>query len=1301
MDARDITRATFGGMTLNVSRVIVPADGAVRYNATYDVTFTNISTTSGPTGPGYGPASQTTGMRLVTPLGFVMPNPRDAVPDGARPGAWNVAFPSQALNVTGFWLLEDGAGVDVATFLVQPEETLSVTFSQSFFQYEERNVTFVITVSPLASGQSANLDGPGIPANTQVFGPGGQYVYAGPLPEAGSLVVHANRSLDGDAFPEVTGRGTLAVSPSFLSMTLVDGSAKVGFQQPVRFNVTYPNGTPVFCPTWHNNCSGGNPLLLVNYNLSVNTSFGTLYSNASTVNTLGTPASLCLWTSTSGCASSPPGVPGWSPVWQFDASGSELGVFSFRPNGTWPAGTYHFDLRANVKGSGGSLHEFQTAWTFTPAMGGPVNLAVSGNATGQPVQPLSNLSVVPPATGLGPAGAYTLHVDVSGESSNEHPTTTSATPGRAVIDGFGPGNVTITGDVLDHDTLTSGFSYDPQTGRVTLQGITPRSVHSDVRVDIAWKGATTTATLPVTRGATLGPGLAVLPVGETSTVTFTARDDFGNPATGAQVSLWRKPSGDASGCADLCGATVVNGTGAPGAGQNGQYAFTFTPGSAGTYVVHARVGSGPGAKDAYALLRTVDPPACDWADTVCPFLVDLTATTATRADGASFGVDLNATGGYDAGLDAVEPPAPADPDHVQAYFASPGDEGDAARLHRSLHAPAASHAWPLVVRTGVPNESVTLAWSPPDAAGIDPSYDVELVDGSTVVDMRAASTHAFATGPAGERALLVRVRQTADASLTANATLVPARVTLGASLTVRGTAFNGGALPAANATATLHLDGVLRATIALGTIPARGSVPFAFPPVNATDAGEHAARVEVHTATVERTTLNNSVEKPYYVAKYLVDLQAAVTAARGLTGTNVTYHADLTNLGNVEDTFDLEVYGVPAGWTARPSAWNVTLAPNETAAVTLTVGVPADALNPTVTAGIRLAAWSTSAYAFDTLPTSTTMLATHRVSLAEGWSLVSLPVTPDDADVADLLPDAEVAYQWDGQAYAEATTLAPGRGYWVLSLAAGDVDVVGVPLRNASVALAPGWNLVGAALLPTDLAHAPANVSRTAWGWGASGYVETGTLAAGNGYWLHSDGPAAPLRMGASLALPRLPAPRAADGAAFVVPLAVAAPGGVADAAAFGMAPGATRGYDRQHDALEAPRSAAGASVQAWLREAEARNGGRLHRSIVEPSDGATWTLRVETDAPEAGLVQLTWTRDAVAQVPAGYRVHLVDGLTRIDMRTAEAYAFPVAHGETARDLAIVVQRDSGACLAELDGACLLGTPVDPFTLLP
>jgi uncharacterized membrane protein len=61
----------------------------------------------------------------------------------------------------------------------------------------------------------------------------------------------------------------------------------------------------------------------------------------------------------------------------------------------------------------------------------------------------------------------------------------------------------------------------------------------------------------------------------------------------------------------------------------------------------------------------------------------------------------------------------------------------------------------------------------------------------------------------------------------------------------------------------------------------------------------------------------------------------------GDVGTTVSYTIQITNTGNVADTFDVEVSG--EAWATAPDTSSVTLGPGGSATVVVTVAVPAGA----------------------------------------------------------------------------------------------------------------------------------------------------------------------------------------------------------------------------------------------------------------------------------------------------------------------------------------------------------------------
>ncbi|OPZ30448.1 MAG: Gingipain R2 precursor [Lentisphaerae bacterium ADurb.BinA184] len=127
----------------------------------------------------------------------------------------------------------------------------------------------------------------------------------------------------------------------------------------------------------------------------------------------------------------------------------------------------------------------------------------------------------------------------------------------------------------------------------------------------------------------------------------------------------------------------------------------------------------------------------------------------------------------------------------------------------------------------------------------------------------------------------------------------------------------------------------------------------------------------------------------------------------------------------------------------------------------------------------------------------------HEYSLVAGWNLLSVPFLPDAPAVADFfegLPAVPTVLAWDGAAYAAATALEPGHGYWVFTEAGGRVAVSGYEEAVRERTLRPGWSLVGP--LADVALPAVAELVPPAWGWDGQ-YRASQRLLAGAGWWVY------------------------------------------------------------------------------------------------------------------------------------------------------------------------------------------------------
>ena len=156
--------------------------------------------------------------------------------------------------------------------------------------------------------------------------------------------------------------------------------------------------------------------------------------------------------------------------------------------------------------------------------------------------------------------------------------------------------------------------------------------------------------------------------------------------------------------------------------------------------------------------------------------------------------------------------------------------------------------------------------------------------------------------------------------------------------------------------------------------------------------------------------------------------------------------------------------------------------------------------------------------------------------LQSGWNLVSLPITPSDSAIAEVLrsiagnyrvvmkPKAGGGWDWFDPANAVASTLATldeRSGFWILMSADDSLVVTGTAPDTTAQPLANGWNLISfAAASSRDVAQALGSIAglyTTVYGhrtgspsnwirFGATGPSWSNTLMQlnpGDGYWVH------------------------------------------------------------------------------------------------------------------------------------------------------------------------------------------------------
>mgnify|MGYP003343615881 CR=1 FL=1 len=95
---------------------------------------------------------------------------------------------------------------------------------------------------------------------------------------------------------------------------------------------------------------------------------------------------------------------------------------------------------------------------------------------------------------------------------------------------------------------------------------------------------------------------------------------------------------------------------------------------------------------------------------------------------------------------------------------------------------------------------------------------------------------------------------------------------------------------------------------------------------------------------------------------------------------------------------------------------------------------------------------------------TTAAVPTVLVGVRSAWNLVSLPSQASDPRASVLFPSAQsAAYHFEaGTGYVAGDSLVPGVGYWMKFPDTATVPITGTPVRRDTIALAAGWNLIGA-----------------------------------------------------------------------------------------------------------------------------------------------------------------------------------------------------------------------------------------------
>ncbi|MGA1863700.1 MAG: hypothetical protein ACMUHX_01425, partial [bacterium] len=130
--------------------------------------------------------------------------------------------------------------------------------------------------------------------------------------------------------------------------------------------------------------------------------------------------------------------------------------------------------------------------------------------------------------------------------------------------------------------------------------------------------------------------------------------------------------------------------------------------------------------------------------------------------------------------------------------------------------------------------------------------------------------------------------------------------------------------------------------------------------------------------------------------------------------------------------------------------------------------------------------------------------------MPRGWSMVSLPVNPDDPSASSLFPDSVVIYGYEkGKGYVrvkETGNLEVGRGYWILFNDEQTYILTGRPIQKYTLPVNEnGWLMIGGCISEAQASTDNVKIGVIYGNVQGSGYqriTKSEGLTPGKGYWI-------------------------------------------------------------------------------------------------------------------------------------------------------------------------------------------------------
>jgi hypothetical protein len=450
------------------------------------------------------------------------------------------------------------------------------------------------------------------------------------------------------------------------------------------------------------------------------------------------------------------------------------------------------------------------------------------------------------------------------------------------------------------------------------------------------------------------------------------------------------------------------------------------------------------------------------------WLIRLSAATSALSDTNIFaGMSVNATDGFDNGIDIAKPPAPSS-NFIDVYFDQPGwttsnlGSSYSRNIKKLVSLDSSTTYWDFIVETDQINSDVVL--SAQDFDFVPSNYEIQLWDSTAKIthDFRITSTYEYNSGNSSTRnfRLTVGLISTPPVILVSDDTLNFGSILLGSdsskSITIENIGID-----------TLEISSITTTNESFSIV---GSTSLSIP-------NNGSAQVEINFSPSSPVTYSDSLiitsndpDNPNYIV---------VLSGIGVEPLpNISSDVNSLNFGFVKVDYDSTLsYKIFNTGTKSLSIINITtttdfftvngttsfnIAVGDSASRTLTFS-PDEVTSYTDTLFITSDDPDTPELAILLSGSGTT--SSHVKAFNAGWNLISFPVEPENSFAGSVIGDDISNYLFynyssSGGYFAE-DSIQVGKGYWLGIQSADTIDIEGTPLVDSiSIPLSEGWNII-------------------------------------------------------------------------------------------------------------------------------------------------------------------------------------------------------------------------------------------------